>query len=60
MAGAAPFRRKMRRRRTKNCGKQGIGGEATNKRMHDVPCLRGTEGRGIAQNLSGIAYHRGT
>ena len=23
MAGAAPFRRKMRRRRTKNCGKQG-------------------------------------
>ena len=26
----------------------------------DVPCLRGTEGRGIAQNLSGIAYHRGT
>ena len=32
MAGAASFRRKMRRRRTKNCGKQGIGGRATNKR----------------------------
>lgn len=63
MAGAAPFRRKMRRRRTKNCGKQGIGGEATNKRMHKMvpmcPACGERKDGGIAQNLSGIAYHRG-
>ena len=63
MAGAAPFRRKMRRRRTKNCGKQGIGGEATNKRMRKrvpmCPACGERKDGGIAQNLSGIAYHRG-
>ena len=30
----ASFRRKMRSRRTKDCEKQGFGGNATNKQMH--------------------------
>ena len=45
----ASFRRKMRSRRTKDCEKQGFGGNATNKQMHKrvpvCPACRYTMGQ---------------